>query len=124
MPSGSSTGCSGRTPQTGPLPETAKGFNIVTVAYYFGAMLMIAACAWLLGDKWSSLGSAGILATCLVYFVLAAGLGWWLRGRGYKIGGGLLITVAVCLTPLIVYCIEDLTGLLARSSRSGRPDQI
>lgn len=101
---------SGQAPQTGPLPETAKGFNIVTVAYYFGAMLMIAACAWLLGDKWNSLGSAGILATCLVYFVLAAGLGWWLRGRGYKIGGGLLITVAVCLTPLIVYCIEDLTG--------------
>jgi hypothetical protein len=101
---------SSQTPETGPLPETAKGFNIVTVAYYFGAILMIAACGWLLGDKWNSLGSGGVLATCLVYFVLAAGLGWWLRGRGYKVGGGLLITVAVCLTPLIVYCIEDLTG--------------
>jgi hypothetical protein len=91
-------------------PETAKGFNLVTVAYYFGAMLMISACAWFLGDKWDSLGSAGILATCIVYFAVAAGLGWWLRSRGYKVGGGLLITVAVCLTPLIVFCIEDLTG--------------
>src|SRR5215218_8199205 len=26
------------------MPETAKGFNLVTVAYYFGAMLMISAC--------------------------------------------------------------------------------
>ena len=91
-------------------PETTKGFNLVTVAYYFGAMLMISACAWFLGDKWDSLGSAGVLATCLVYFAVASGLGWWLRGRGYKVGGGLLITVAVCLTPLIVFCIEDLTG--------------
>jgi hypothetical protein len=91
--------------------EHSKGFNIVTVAYYFGAMLMISACAWFLGDKWDSLGSGGILATTLVYFAITASLGWWLRSKGYAVGGGLLITVAVCLTPLIVYCIEDLTGL-------------
>src|SRR2546428_152729 len=91
------------------VPEQRKGFNLVTIAYYFGAMLMISACAWFLGDKWQVLGSAGVLVTCLVYFALAAGLGLWLRGRGYVIGGGLLITVAVCLTPLIVYSIEDLT---------------
>src|SRR6476469_10409770 len=90
--------------------EQAKGFNIVTVAYYFGAMLMISACAWFLGDKWDSLGSGGILATTLVYFTIAATLGWWLRSKGYVVGGGLLITVAVCLTPLIVYSVEDLTG--------------
>jgi len=90
--------------------ETEKGFNLVTVAYYFGAMLMISACAWFLGDKWESLGSGGVLVTTLIYFVLAAGLGLWLRGKGYAVGGGLLVTVAVCLTPLIVYSIEDLTG--------------
>lgn len=93
-----------------PAVETAKGLNLVTVAYYFGAMLMISACAWFLGDKWESLGSGGVLITTVIYFALAAGLGWWLRGKGYKVGGGLLITVAVCLTPLIVYSIEDLTG--------------
>ena len=32
--------------------EHTKGFNLVTVAYYFGAMLMISACAWFLGGKW------------------------------------------------------------------------
>src|SRR5882762_5196731 len=32
-------------------PEQRKGFNLVTVAYYFGAMLMISACAWFLGLK-------------------------------------------------------------------------
>jgi hypothetical protein len=42
---------------------------------------------------------------------LAAGLGWWLRGKGYLVGGGLLITVAVCLVPLLTYSIEDIFGL-------------
>src|ERR1700682_1795203 len=43
-----------------PHPEQRKGFNLVTVLYYFGAMLMISACAWFLGDKWDVLGAGGI----------------------------------------------------------------
>jgi hypothetical protein len=90
--------------------ETAKGLNLVTVAYYFGAMMMIVACAWFLGDKWNTLGSAGVLATTLVYFLIAVSAGLFLRAKGYKVGGGLLVTVAVCLVPLITYSIEDLAG--------------
>ena len=91
-------------------PEQAKGFNLVTIAYYFGAMLMISACAWFLGDKWQLLGSRGVLATTLIYFAVAVAVGLWLRGKGYIVGGGLLITVAVCLVPLITYSVEDLLG--------------
>ncbi len=92
-------------------PEQRKGFNLVTVAYYFGAMLMISACAWFLGDKWEALGSPGIFSTTLVYMMVAVGTGWWLRKKGYVVGGGLLITVAVCLVPLLTYTIEDMIGL-------------
>lgn len=91
--------------------EERKGFNLVTVAYYFGAMLMISACAWFLGDKWEQLGSPVILATVIVYMMAAAGLGLWLRNKGFIVGGGLLITVAVCLMPLLTYSIENITGL-------------
>jgi hypothetical protein len=90
--------------------EQSKGFNLITIAYYFGAMMMISACAWFLGDKWEFLGSRGVLAVTLIYFVIAAGTGWWLRQRHYLVGGGLLITVAVCLVPLITYSIEDILG--------------
>jgi len=41
-----------------PAPEKPKAFNLVTVLYYFGALLMISACAWFLGDKWDGLGRA------------------------------------------------------------------
>jgi hypothetical protein len=94
-----------------PPVESSKGLNLITVAYYFGAMLMISACAWFLGDKWEVLGSSGVLATTCVYFMVAAAMGWWLRKKGYLIGGGLLITVAVCLVPLITFSIEDLAGI-------------
>lgn len=97
-------------PQEKP-PEQAKGFNLVTVAYYFGAMLMISACAWFLGDKWDSLGPAGIFTTSLVYALATASMGTWVRRLGYKVGGGLLITVAVCLVPIITYSIQDMLGL-------------
>lgn len=91
--------------------EQRRGLNLVTVAYYFGAMLMISASAWFLGDKWEVLGSPGILVTVAVYMGIAAGLGWWLRERGFLIGGGLLVTVAVCLVPLLTYSIQDIVGL-------------
>ena len=98
-------------PAPEPAPETRKGLNAVTVAYYFGAMLMISACAWFLGDKWEALGSRGIFATVLVYMLVAVGLGRFLRGRGYLVGGGLLVTVAVCLVPLLTYTVEDMLGV-------------
>ncbi len=97
-------------PARPPAPEQHKGFNIVTVLYYFGAMLMISACAWFLGDKWDVLGASGICITAIVYITIAASIGVWLRREGYLVAGGLLITVAVSLLPLLVYSIERMTG--------------
>lgn len=94
-----------------PAPEQRKGFNLVTVLYYFGAMLMISACAWFLGDKWDLLGAPGICLTVIIYLLIAAGSGVWLRRQGYLVAGGLLFTVAVSLVPLLVYSIERMTGL-------------
>src|SRR3989442_2228582 len=94
-----------------PAPEQHKGFNLVTVLYYFGAMLMISGCAWFLGDKWDLLGAGGICMTAIIYAVIAASTGIWLRRHSYPVAGGLLITVTVSLTPLIVYSIERMTGL-------------
>ncbi len=97
-------------PTAAPAPELRKGFNVVTVLYYFGAMLMISACAWFLGDKWDVLKAPGICVTVIIYMVIALSLGQWLRRKGYIVGGGLLITVAVSLVPLLIYSIERMTG--------------
>jgi hypothetical protein len=94
-----------------PPREQRKGFNLVTVVYYFGALLMISACAWFLGQKWESFGSPGILVTCLVYAAIAVAVGVKLRAEGFMNAGGLLVTVAVSLTPLVTYTIEDMLGI-------------
>src|SRR4030095_4492417 len=93
-----------------PAPEQRKGFNLITVVYYFGAMLMISACAWFLGDKWDQLGTSGVFITVLIYMLIAVSVGWWLRNKEYVVAGGLLITVAVSLVPLLTYCVEKMTG--------------
>src|SRR5439155_12757914 len=94
-----------------PAIEYRKGFNLVRVLYYFGAMLMISACAWFLGDKWDLLGAGGIFMTAIIYAVIAAIIGIWLRRDSYPVAGGLLMTVTVSLTHVIVYSIERMTGL-------------
>jgi hypothetical protein len=94
-----------------PSIERRQGLNLVSVLYYLGAMLMISACAWFLGDKWDALGSRGILITTLVYATVSATLGAWLRRKGFLNAGGLLVTVSVSLVPLLTYCVEDLLGL-------------
>ncbi|HYW71062.1 MAG TPA: hypothetical protein VE961_08515 [Pyrinomonadaceae bacterium] len=96
----------GRAPRT----EQSKGFNLVTVLYYFGAMLMISACAWFLGDKWDVLQAPGIMAIVLCYMIIAFAAGAIIRRYDYIVAGGLLITVGVSLTPLLVYSIERIIG--------------
>ncbi len=94
-----------------PAREPRKGLNLVTVAYYFGAMLMISACAWFLGDKWEILGSKGIFITTSIYFAVAVSIGAMLRKKEFPIAGGLLVTVGVCLVPLLTYTVEDMLGV-------------
>ena len=91
--------------------EQMRGLNLVTVAYYCGALLIIGACAWFLGDKWDALGAQGVLATALIYAIVLASVGVLLLRAGFRVAGGLLITVAVCVTPIVVYAVEDLVGL-------------
>jgi hypothetical protein len=87
-------------------------FNGINVAYYLGALIVIAAMGWLMNLGWESFGGAGIFVISSLYavcFVLAART---LYARTEtRIPGGLLYTVAVCMTPLVVYGFERWTGL-------------
>ncbi len=87
-------------------------FDLAHVAYYFGALVVISAMGWFMTLGWERFEGGGILAISLVYagcFVVAGSLLW--RGRGLKVPGGLLVTMAVCMTPLAVYGFERMTGL-------------
>jgi hypothetical protein len=87
-------------------------FDLPHVAYYFGALVVISAMTWFMTLGWERFGGGGIFAISLSYavvFVVAGGLLW--RDKGLKVPGGLLVTTAVCMTPLAVYGFETMTGL-------------
>src|SRR5829696_201929 len=63
--------------------EHRAGLNLVTIAYYFGAFMILLAYTIFLGLQWDELGRGGqVVAACGT----VAGLwliGGFLRGRGY-----------------------------------------
>jgi hypothetical protein len=96
-----------------PAPEAPhRRFNGLNVAYYFGALLVIAAMGWLMTLGWEAFGGTGIfvIATLYAFFFTMAGLRL-LAQPETRTPGGLLVTMAVCMTPLAVYGFERMTGL-------------
>src|ERR687890_514663 len=92
--------------------EDRPRFDLPHVAYYFGALVVICAMTWFMTLGWERFGDGGLLAISLSYalgFVVTGGLLW--RDRGLKVPGGLLVTAAVCMTPLAVYSFERMTGV-------------
>jgi hypothetical protein len=90
--------------------EHPRGFNAVTVAYGVGALLVSFAFAWFLIDRWSRLGPGKILGVALAYAVVCLAVSWWLRRQGFPHASALALTLAVSLTPVIVWAIESLFG--------------
>ena len=99
--------------------ESRAGLNLVTIAYYFGAFMILLAYTFFLGLQWDDLGRSGqAVAACGT----VAGL-WWigrlLRGRGYPLAGNLLIFAGTGVTALAVYSVLRLAGLWPESTEAG-----
>ncbi|KAF1052347.1 MAG: hypothetical protein GAK43_01972 [Stenotrophomonas maltophilia] len=88
-------------------------FQLAHVAYYFGAVLIIAAMGWLLTEAWMNIGDIALLLIAVVYMGLFTLTGLNLWKRNLQIPGGLLGAVAVSLTPLLVFALQRLTGFWA-----------
>jgi hypothetical protein len=86
-------------------------FDFVHLAYYFGALIVIGAMGWFMTLGWETFGGGGIFAIACVYafcFVLAGRTLW--QKDDLKTPGGLLITMAVGMTPIGIYGLERLLG--------------
>jgi hypothetical protein len=87
------------------------GFDLPHVAYYFGALVVVSAMTWFMTLGWEKFGGWGIAGISLAYAALFVGVGAILWRRGFRVPGGLLATLAVCMTPLVVYGVQRATGL-------------
>jgi hypothetical protein len=99
--------------------ERRPGLNLVTIAYYFGAFMILLAYTFFLGLQWEDLGRGGqAVAACGT----VAGLwliGKLLRARGYPLAGNLLIFAGTGVTALAVYSVLRLAGLWPESAEAG-----
>ncbi|WP_419785810.1 DUF2157 domain-containing protein [Pseudodesulfovibrio sp.] len=89
---------------------TRAGLNFTNLLYYLGGLIIITSLTVYVGMNWQSLGGVGHLAVALVYGLsfLAAGHFFWHRTK-WKIPGGMFITIAVCMIPLLIYSIQELS---------------
>ncbi len=91
---------------------THSKFDLAHVAYYFGALIVISAMGWFMTQAWERFGGGGIFLISGIYafcFILAGRTLWY--KENLRVPGGLLFTMAVCMTPLAIYGFERLTGI-------------
>ncbi len=94
-------------------PESARRFDVANLAYYFGALIVMGAMGWFMSTAWEAFGGQGIFLIAASYaliFATAGGVLWNRAVGGLRNLGGLLVTVAVAMTPLTIYGLQRWTG--------------
>lgn len=91
--------------------ERPAGFNLVTVAYYFGAFIILLAGTIFVGLQWEDLGRPGQFAASWGAVAGLWILGAWLRRAGHDLGGNLLIFAGTGIVPLGIYTLLRILDL-------------
>src|SRR5258708_21590269 len=82
-------------------------FTGLNVAYYFGALIVIGGMGWLMNRGWEQFGGWGLFIIASLYAV-----SFVLTSRKLDpTPAGLLVTMAVCMTPLPIYGFARATGV-------------
>ncbi|MCP4923168.1 MAG: DUF2157 domain-containing protein [bacterium] len=91
--------------------EATPKFQLASMLNYLGALIIIAAMTFFFTLAWATEGAVVNLVLSLSYTVAfsAAGSYFWAR-KDHQLTGGLLTTVAVCMTPLTLYSLQKLMG--------------
>ncbi|WP_336333884.1 DUF2157 domain-containing protein [Pseudomonas putida] len=91
-------------------PAQRGSFQLAHVAFYFGAMLIMAAMGWLLTEAWMRIGDWALLVIASLYILLVTLFALSLQRRAQPVAAGVLAAVAVSIVPLAVFAIERLAG--------------
>jgi hypothetical protein len=91
--------------------EQRKGLNFVSIAYYFGAFMILLAYTIFMGLKWESLGLNGQMMVSFFTIIVLWVIGYYLQHIGFQTAGGLLIFAGTGIVPLLVYSVQLAVGL-------------
>jgi len=94
-----------------PAAHSAPAFSFTNTLYYFGGMVAIGAMTLFMTLGWDAFGAWGLLAISGAYLVACLLVADNLKNRKLFTPAGILATLAVCLVPLIVWCVQQGLGL-------------
>src|SRR5579872_3833050 len=96
------------------LAAPARKFDVTHVLYYAGALLVMSAMGLFSNAAFNALGGYALAATALIYAAGFVALGAYLwRAPDLRTPAGLSIAVAVAMTPLAIYGVQDALNLWA-----------
>lgn len=91
--------------------EQTASYNLTHFFYYFGGLICILAMTWFMNLGWEQFGGAGLTLISGAYMIAftIAGRKLWERDE-FRIPAGILLVIAVCMTPLLVYGLQRWSG--------------
>jgi len=92
-------------------PLRGPSFSFTNTLYYFGGMVAIGAMTLFMTLGWDAFGAWGLLAISFGYLLACLKVADHLKGRELPVPAGILATLAVCLVPLMVWCVQQGLGL-------------
>lgn len=88
-----------------------SNFNFANVVYYFGGLIVLSALTIFMSLGWDQFHGLTIFGIAFLYAAGFAFLGRKLwRNENQKIPGGIMYTLAVCMTPLAIYGLQKWSG--------------
>jgi MFS family permease len=90
--------------------SSQPGWHVSHLLYYLGGLIAIAAMSLFVTLGWELLGGWGIMLIAALYIVLAIALTEYLLQRRLSIPAGLTAALAVALTPLLIYGLQQGLG--------------
>lgn len=91
-------------------PPSGPRFGFTQVLYYFGGLIAIGAMTLFMTLGWNAWGPLGTLLLTLAYLVGCLKVTQSLLQRQLPMAASQLATLAVCLVPLAVWCLQHLMG--------------
>ena len=85
-------------------------FDLSHTAYYLGALVVMSAMGWFMNEAWGRYGGLVLSIIALGYGFVFLRAGETLWRRGLRQPGGLLFTLAVWMTPLLVFGVQHELG--------------
>lgn len=84
--------------------ETQPRFDLAHVSYYAGALIVVGAMGWFMTKAWETLPGLALTGVAVVYAIIFIFVSRWLWNTlELPVPGGLLLTLAVAMTPLALY---------------------